>query len=174
MKIVVFSDIHGSKSGADKISSIVSQEKPNKVVVCGDYFGGWSDSREYVYRALSNLDCVLYLVKGNNDYPSDKYYLPCEMEDYAVMHHFGRVLFFTHGDCYNKWSIPPVLRENDAIVYGHTHCASVTKHKGLFCINVGSIGLPRDGCASYVVLDEQGIWQKSADGKLMYHLPWHE
>ena len=172
MKLTVFSDIHGSVSGMECVLEIINREQPDKVVICGDLFGGWISSPREIAEAVSRIDAVTYLVRGNNDRDSEISLLPYGMEDYAVMYHFGRTLFFTHGHVYNKYRIPPVLRQKDVLVYGHTHCSLLQRFNGLYIVNVGSVSRPRDGKACYLTMDETGVTLKGLNGEVLDVLPW--
>lgn len=172
MKIAVFSDIHGSVSGMNAVLHIVKSEKPQKVVFCGDLFGGWTDNTQ-IANAAQNIDSTLYFVKGNND-RFDAQLIDGGMEENVLMYHFGRTLFFTHGDRYNGWNIPPVLQNNDAIIFGHTHVSSLTERNGLFVLNVGSVARSRDGIPCYLVLDENGATLRKLNGETVYSLPWRK
>ncbi len=171
MKIAVFSDIHGSVSGMGAVLQIVEREKPQKVVFCGDLFGGWTDSSQ-IAKAAQNIDSTLYFVKGNND-RFDAQLIQGGIEEYVLMYHFGRTLFFTHGDRYNGWNIPPILQSNDAIIFGHTHVSSLTERNGLFILNVGSVARSRDGIPCYLLLDDNGATICKLNGETVYKLPWH-
>lgn len=172
MKILVFSDIHGSVSAMETAVEISKRERPEKTVICGDLFGGWT-SCEQIAESVGKLDGILYVLRGNNDGAYYDAYLPDGFEDNAVMYHFGRTVFFTHGHRYNGFRVPPVLRENDVLVYGHTHVNSIVKRNGLFVANVGSLARPRDGEKSYLILDEQGLTLKRPDGTVIYSLDWN-
>ena len=171
MKILVFADFHGSVNSLQAAIEISKREQPNKTVVCGDLFG-WNNPTQ-VAELIQQLDGVLHLVKGNNDWATATSYLPFEMEDSAVMYHFDRTLFFTHGDRYNIMRIPPMLREGDVLVYGHTHVGRLQLYDGLYVANVGSLARPRDGAPSYVTMDEQGITLKLHDGQTRQQLNWN-
>lgn len=173
MKIGVFSDIHGSLTGLEKVIDICKRENFNKLVICGDLFGGWVSFTKQIVELITQIDFPLYLIRGNNDRPHDEVLLSCGMEDYAVMYHFGRTLFFTHGDRYNKYSIPPLLRENDALIYGHTHISLLQRYNGLHIINVGSVVHPRDGIPCYLVLDDDGATLKQLNGETINTLRWN-
>lgn len=172
MKIAVFADIHGSMSGMENVLEIVNRERPDKVVICGDLFGGFVSMQREIAESVTRINAVTYLVRGNNDRDSDISLLPYGMEDYAVMYHFNRTLFFTHGHIYNKYRVPPVLNSNDALVYGHTHCALLQIFNGLHIVNVGSVSRPRDGMSSYVTMDETGVTLKGLNGEVLDVLPW--
>ena len=170
MKILVFADFHGSVSGLEQAAEIAKRESPDKTVVCGDLFG-WSNPKETA-ELVAKLCGVLYLVKGNNDYSTAQSFLPCEMEENAVMYHFGRTLFFTHGDRYNSMRIPPLLKEGDVLVHGHTHVGRLELYNGLYVANVGSLARPRNGLPSYLTIDEQGITLKLMNGETLQQLNW--
>ena len=171
MKILVFADIHGSLNGMNSVLRIFSAEQADKVVFCGDLFCGWSSTEKQIAEMAQSLDAVLYFVRGNNDRQTFDSLIG-GLEDNAVMYHFGRTLFFTHGHRYNGFNVPPILKQGDAVVFGHTHVGSLTKRNGLFVLNVGSIARPRDGTPCYLVLDEVGATMKSPDGAVLYTLHW--
>lgn len=170
MKILVFADFHGSVGALGLAAEISSREKPDKTVVCGDLFG-WNSPSD-VAEETEKLCGVLYLVKGNNDWLTERGVLPCEMSDNVPMYHFGRTLFFTHGDRYNAMRIPPLLKEGDVLVYGHTHMGRLWQYNGIFVCNVGSLARPRDGMPCYLVLDECGAALFTPDGKELSHMNW--
>ena len=172
MKIAVFSDIHGSVSAMETVIDICNREYPNKVVICGDLFGGWVNQPSEVARLVGKINSVVYLVKGNNDRMHDIALLPYGMEDNAVMYHFDRTLFFTHGDVYNKYRIPPVLKQGDALIYGHTHMSLLQYYNGLHVLNVGSVACPRDEMPCYMILDNVGAVLKDLNGNEISSLPW--
>lgn len=172
MKILVFADFHGSMAALQTAVEISERERPDKTVICGDLFG-WSVSPVAVAESVGKLNGVLYLVQGNNDYYSARECLSTLMESECIMYHFGRTLFFTHGDRYDGVHVPPILHENDAIVYGHTHVGRLCKYNGIFALNVGSLARPRNGIASYLVLDDSGAELKQPDGTQLAHINWN-
>lgn len=173
MKILVFADIHGNVKAANRAVEIALREQAQKTVFCGDLFGGFGGADGKVAEAVQSIDGVLYFVRGNNDYKSFDHLLRFGFEENAVMFHFGRTLFFTHGHRHNGYFPPPFLKEKDAIVFGHTHFGALTKRNGLFSLNVGSLAQPRGDFASYLVLDERGATLKQLCGTEIYFLPWN-
>lgn len=171
MKILVFADFHGSASALNTALSIIKTQHPDKTVICGDLFGGWSSSRQ-IADSLQGLDTVLYLVRGNNDHSFDVSLLPYGMEDNATMYHFGRTLFFTHGDRYNGYNIPPILTQGDVLIHGHTHVNRTYVVNGLQVLNIGSMARPRDNQPAYLQLDDDGATYFSPDGKRLLFRPW--
>ena len=167
MKIIAFADFHGNTRALRQAVQIASSENPSKVVICGDLFGGWSDDANEIDEILRLFDATLYLVRGNNDRGYDTALLSQPMEDYAVFYAFGRTMFFTHGDRYNAYNPPPILRQGDVLVHGHTHVGFLRNVNGLTVANVGSMSLPRDGVKSYLVLDENGACLKDTSGNVL-------
>lgn len=172
MKILVFADVHGSVSAMETVVDICKRESPNKAVICGDLFGGWVQQPQQITRLVGKIDSTLYLIRGNNDRPHDIALLPYGMDDNAVMYHFDRTLFFTHGDVYNKYRIPPILKKGDALIYGHTHTSLLQHYNGLHVLNVGSVARPRDDLPCYMVLDNVGATLKGLNGSDIFSLPW--
>ena len=170
MKILIFADFHGNVDSLKIAIEISQREAPDKTVVCGDLFG-WSHPQE-VAELVQQLHGVLYLIKGNNDFSTAVSYLPYEMEDSAIMYHFNRKLFFTHGDRYNALRVPPILEVGDALIHGHTHVGHLQKYNGLYVLNVGSLARPRDGVASYLTLDDHGATLKQINGEVLQQLNW--
>lgn len=170
MKIAVFSDVHNSDAAMDAVVQAAAAERADKIVFCGDLFGGFGDCQT-VARKAQSLDGVLYFVRGNNDYYGERF-IDGGLEENVVMYHFGRILFFTHGDRYDKYRLPAFLRENDVLIYGHTHRALLQRHDGIFIANVGSVARPRDGVASYLTISENGIVLKRLDGTTVLSLPF--
>ncbi len=165
MKIIAFSDFHGNLAAFVSAASIVAKEKPDKTVLCGDLLGGINDQPEQIKQILQEMDTTLYLIRGNNDRPVHEQLLGVGLEDNFVTYAFGRTLFFTHGDRYNAYRMPPVLlRQGDVLIHGHTHIGFIRNVGGVLVANVGSMGQPRDGVKSYLVLDERGVCLKDETG----------
>jgi predicted phosphodiesterase len=84
----------------------------------------------------------------------------------------GRSLFLTHGHVYgpgihNSVDAWPALAAGDALVYGHTHRKVLgdgaelglgDEHAGVTVFNPGSVGIPKDGSASFGVY-EAGVFE---------------
>lgn len=173
MKIIAFSDFHGNLAAFVSAASIVAREKPDKTVLCGDLLGGSNDEPEQVRQILQSMDTQLYLIRGNNDRPVHEQLLGMGLEENLVTYAFGRTLFFTHGDRYNAYRMPPVLlRRGDVLVHGHTHMGFLRNFGGVLVANVGSMGQPRDGVKSYLVLDENGAYLKDETGATLQSLAY--
>lgn len=128
MKILVFSDNHGSLKELDHV---LKKKKFDRIFGLGDF--GVS-IYELDSRNVSG-------VKGNSPFDPD-YMLDriCEIEGFNFL--------FTHGHTHNvKWgllSLSLYAKSNnvDIVFYGHTHMASITEESGIYYINPGSISRP--------------------------------
>lgn len=172
MKICVFSDFHGDAEAVSQAVEITSKLHPDKVVVCGDIFVSREGTQRQIAELLGKIDCTLYLIRGNNDYLWQGVQLPTCLEDNAVMYHFGRTLYFTHGDRFNALRLPPLVKDGDVLVHGHTHIGRIRVCDGVVVANVGSMALPRDGVADYMLIDEKGIALFDLSGNALQSLAW--
>lgn len=141
MKVVVFSDAHGSKIIVERIVSF----NPD-----ADYFISLGDS-ELPLDYLLDLDIVA--IKGNALRDAGLAYE-------STLKIEGKTLFLTHGHKYGVHkSVMKLLKhaliiECDVALYGHTHIARADKVNDLLFINPGSIKSPRSKMKpSYVILN---------------------
>ncbi len=151
MRIVVFSDSHGNY---DVIEKIMERHKDD-----GDVFIHLGDGEkeleliQYVYN-----DKKIYFVSGNCDWGSDR-------PDYDIIKLGDKTAFITHGARFgvknDLGTVKVYARKNsaDILLFGHTHIAFTDYEDGLFIMNPGSCGRPREGLPSYGIIDitENGI-----------------
>lgn len=156
MKIIVLSDTHGAVDHLFQVTKLHQD---------ADLFINLGDGEKDLYCLLSNypeLEPKIYSLKGNCDYGI----LSQTMRDLELNLPYDHKIFAAHGDYYNvKYSTSRMIHEArerhaDILLYGHTHVSECRYDDGLYIINPGSLGLPRDyGKYSYALLDisEQGI-----------------
>lgn len=144
MKIIVVADTHSSISYI--IDAINNTEGVSKVIHLGDCV---SDARVI----QENVDVPVIMVRGNNDYfdkdvPLDK-----------IIYVEGHKILLTHGHKYNVYFGPQRLYFRamelgcDMVLYGHTHIFEDICVGDVRIINPGSVSLPRDRVASYVLME---------------------
>ncbi len=136
MKILIVSDSHGNQH---ILEDIITRHSVDDVVHCGDSEipTDWFNMR---------------MVRGNswNDAP-----LPLEL----LIEVEGKKIFVTHGHLFGVYSSLQRLfykaksLEVDYCFYGHTHIARYDEIEDIVFINPGSIVRPRDGRASYMILE---------------------
>lgn len=178
MKLVIASDIHGAADACARLMSAIEAEGPDRVVLLGDllYHGPRNDlpadyAPKRVIEMLNSIAERVIAVRGNCEAEVDQMVLgfPC-MADHNVLldEASGTTLFLTHGHVYgpgyhnsvDRW---PALPARSAIVYGHTHIKVSEKNDehGAWVFNPGSVGIPKDGSASY------GVYE---NGRFEHHL----
>ena len=173
MKVLVFSDIHGSAYYANKIKEIVNKESPDKIILLGDiyYHGPRNDlSQEYapmkVAEILNGLKDKLLVVKGNCDAEVDEMISEFKFEDHLLLNINAKNIYFTHGHKYNIEVIP--YEDFEILIYGHIHQGFIEEKEGYIFANPGSISLPKGGTEhSYLVLNQDSIILKDVEGNVL-------
>jgi len=105
--------------------------------------------------ARAGLALPWYIVRGNVD-TNSAYPGSGELESVET----ARKLFLTHGNVYRVGEgcrdLAAAARSNgaEAALYGHTHVPSCTTLNGIFLLNPGSIGRPRNSAGNtFAVLE---------------------
>lgn len=156
MKLIVFSDSHGSALYMRKVMALHTDAAA--FVHLGD------GAREFADTAAMYPDKTIISVAGNCDtyYPGKKNPPPDAIAEFD-----GFVFYFTHGHRYSvkdgldmlEWRAREVGA--DAAFYGHTHIARCTYlspreeigEKPLYIVCPGSISLPRQSGPTYAIAE---------------------
>ena len=174
MKLLIASDIHGAADACERLMEAVRDHEPDRLVLLGDllYHGPRNDlptdyAPKRVIALLNQYANIIVAVRGNCEAEVDQMVLdfPCmatynELFDPST----GHTLFLTHGHVYgpglhNSVNNLPTLAPGDTLVYGHTHIKvnqMSDERRGVRYFNPGSVGIPKDGSASY------GVYQNGA------------
>lgn len=166
MKLLVFSDIHGSLPAAKRLLSLVIDRDPAAVILLGDilYHGprnplpeGYAPAETAA--ALTPLAGKIIAVRGNCDSEVDAMVLPFPLaSDFAWVMDGGRRIFATHGHTHGPENLPP-LEEGDALLFGHTHVPMArTTPAGIHLCNPGSIAMPKEDHPACYGLFEDGVF----------------
>ena len=162
MSYLIVADLHGSRRGVELLEQAVAREKPDVILLLGDVLRGAGDEDSgYVCLKLTTLPIGFLPVKGNCDYTSDRYSLNMDLPISRVITAYGYEIHMQH------YPYASSLCGKKIFLYGHTHRKTLYKNGdgGILCCP-GSIALPRDGSASYAILDPSGIRLISAlDGQ---------
>ena len=154
MRYLIFSDIHGSVSGVNRLIDIVKKEKPDCVILLGDILhGGYDEDDYYVCQQLKLLPCGVLAVRGNCDYSSDERLLGFSLP-------LTRNIPFKNGlHTIYLMHRPPMISIpiGDVVMHGHTHRKMLTKEEGVIYFNPGSISLPRDDGPGYGILENDKL-----------------
>lgn len=173
MKVLVFSDVHGSAYFCNKVINLYNQLDCHQAVLLGDvYYHGPRNPLPQGYDPMSVADLLnsfdghLVVVKGNCDAEVDQMISRFTFKASYTQKIGKRKVFFTHGHKYHEKNLPKSLKQGDVLFHGHTHVAGVKVAKsGVLVANPGSVSLPKDGCNSFAVIDENGIAFYDVNGK---------
>lgn len=144
MKVIIVSDTHRRNENYFKVLEL---HQPDLIIHCGDIEGS-----EYVLEKAAA--CPVKMVTGNNDFFST---LPNELdltvEKYRIWVTHGNTYYVSMGTEYLVQEAE--ARGFDVVCYGHTHKPSVTRERGIYLVNPGSLSYPRqDGRKpSYCIME---------------------
>ncbi len=137
MKILIVSDSHGWD---DNLKKVIELQAPFDMLI---HLGDSQGSEDFFAEWVSNDDCEIHVVRGNNDYFCET---PNEEEFYIGKYK----VFITHGHRYSVNAGTEKLKQEardrgaDIVMFGHTHRPYLeTCSDGLVVLNPGSISLPR-------------------------------
>ena len=171
MKLMVASDIHGSAYFGEKMLECYKNEKADKLVLLGDilYHGPRNDlPKEYapkkVIEMLNDIKDEILCVRGNCDTEVDQMVLKFPiLADYAFLYWNNKMIFVTHGHNHNNAN-PPMLKEGDILLHGHTHIPVCEKVNNYTYVNPGSISIPKENSQhGYITIEDDGIHFKNLD-----------
>lgn len=165
IKILVFSDIHGSYFYAKEIEKVIQREYPDKIILLGDlYYHGPRNSLSEEYDPIKVADILnkyvdrIIAVKGNCDAEVDEMISKFKLEEQLIIEIANKRAFISHGHKYNKDSLP---EDNFQIMFcGHTHVSEIIEIDGKLFVNPGSLSLPKDSHNSYCLIDDNKIMIK--------------
>ena len=167
------SDLHGSAFYTEKVIRRFEEEKPQKLILLGDYLyhGARNDLPEgygpkAVAPLLNSIKEKIAAVRGNCDSEIDQVVLEFPiLADYILMYVDGHDWFITHGDHHNEQAMPP-HSEGTVLIHGHTHVKAAEKIGDFYYVNPGSASLPKDDDFHSYMTYEDGVFtiRDLADG----------
>ena len=173
-KWLIASDIHGSAHYCRLLLERFEAEKADRILLLGDilYHGPRNDLPEgycpkEVIKMLNPLKDIITCVCGNCDAEVDQMMLDFNITDRTrIIDMFGLRVLATHGHHINIDALPND-RDIDVLIYGHTHIPLKKKAEGIWCLNPGSVSIPKEGSPhGYIIADRSGFYRKSLDGEL--------
>ncbi|MBQ4313030.1 MAG: metallophosphoesterase [Clostridia bacterium] len=144
MRIMVVSDTHGKWSALYR--AIMSQPQAEVIIHLGD---GEDDLEKLRFEFPGKM---MVNVAGNCDWGSSRSY-------FDTMKIEGKKIFFTHGHLHDvKWGLDKLIASAskegaDICLFGHTHIPYTQYRDGMYIMNPGSLGHPRDYAPSYGIID---------------------
>lgn len=165
MKYMFASDIHGSAYYCRKTLDAFDASGAERLILLGDllYHGPRNDlPKDYapkeVIAMLNGLRDRIYAVRGNCDTEVDQMVLEFPiLADYCILYTGDRMIFATHGHQHNT-AHPPMLKEGDILLHGHTHVPVLEEFDGKYYINPGSVSIPKENSAHSYMMLEDGVF----------------
>ena len=173
MRWMIASDIHGSAKWCRAMLDAFDREGADRLLLLGDllYHGPRNDlPEEYapkeVIAMLNPRKQEILCVRGNCDTEVDQMVLEFPiMAEYCILYESGSMIFVTHGHTFNMKN-PPMLKEGDILLHGHTHIPAAEMFDGKLYLNPGSVSIPKaDSVHSYMMLEDGVFEWKDLDGK---------
>ena len=167
MRILFFSDVHGSPESLRLLLCQAKELKPDLFVLLGDvlYHGPRNPLRaDYspgeVVSLLNPLRDRLLAVRGNCDAEVDQLLLEFPiMSDSSQLFADGCKFFLTHGHLWSPEKLPP-LADGSVFAFGHIHLPVLEcLPSGITAFNPGSISLPKGGNPASFGFFSDGILQ---------------
>ena len=158
MKIMIISDIHGGYDNLLKVLDIFNKEKYTKLFVLGDLYSFYNTiENDYILNELNAIPNKL-IVRGNCDFDMNT-------PDIITTTIDNKRIVLTHGHLYSNNNL--INMDADYIFIGHTHIPSIININNKYIINPGSITKSREGENSFASLDNEYIYIKSLDNKVL-------
>lgn len=163
MKYMIASDIHGSSYFCKLLLDRFHQSGADRLILLGDllYHGPRNDlPKDYapkqVIAMLSEIKDRLLCVRGNCDTEVDQMVLPFPMlADYAMLLLDDTVVYATHGHHAGEDN-PPMLKNGEVLLCGHTHVAKCQKHDSFLYLNPGSVSIPKENTGhGYIIYENK-------------------
>lgn len=178
MKLLVFSDIHGSLPVVERMIALARSHNPSGIAVLGDvlYHGprnvlpeGYAPGK--AASALAPLAGLVMAVKGNCDSEVDEMVLPFPLAASGIWIFDEEVrILAVHGHRFGPHNLPP-LTPGDVLLSGHTHVPSATTSPGgIHLCNPGSLALPKEDSPPCYGLFENGVFTVIRDDTGETHL----
>ena len=178
MKLLIASDLHGSKFYVEELFRKVDEEKPDLIVLLGDllYHGPRNPlPKDYnpqeVAQLLNNNKEKIVAVRGNCCSEVDQMVLEFPiLSEYSHVVVDGYTFFLTHGHKYNPEQLPP-LKPDTIFTFGHIHIPILKREKDYIILNPGSISLPKENYPHSYAIYEHGIIKiKTFTNEVLYEL----
>lgn len=168
MKYMIASDLHGSAFYCKQLMEAMEREQPNRLVLLGDllYHGPRNDlpkgyEPKEVIAMLNAKKDQLFCIRGNCDTEVDQMVLDFPiLAESALLLLDGQEILAVHG----HHPLPPVTKK--MICWrGHSHVPFCGEQDGVFCMNPGSVSIPKENSPhSYMIWEEgKAVW-KTLDG----------
>lgn len=172
MKILIASDIHGSKTSTKLLLEAFESANADVLLILGDilYHGPRNDLPEgyapkEVASLLNGYKDKIISVRGNCEAEVDQMMLefPALVEACHIIDGENRI-FACHG---HKKELMSCTARGTFVLSGHTHVPLCEEREGRVYINPGSVSIPKEGSSKSYILYEDGVftWYSLTSGE---------
>ncbi len=152
-RLLIAADLHGCFASWTHLVTLLGDG--DGIAIAGDLFDtkyGYVEGIDYqpeiIREEYSGLDVPKYLVSGNCDH--EKFFPGL---DSVLDFEFLNIRFrMSHGHRKTPWPDYPAI-----MIEGHSHVKKLERHGEAILVNPGSPSNPRDGIASYAVVENETI-----------------
>lgn len=164
MKILVCSDIHGSRRAGEYIVNLDKENNFDKIIVLGDFLYNGPRNKVPVDYDPNSLISIynsmkekIVAVRGNCDADVDLMVLDFNIPKLRILKLDQYNLFLTHGDDTSIFSESP--KDKEVYLKGHTHLPLMYKNEdGGIVLNPGSMTFPKGSLKkSFIIMDDEDI-----------------
>lgn len=163
MRILICSDIHGSKRACLYIKSLMEENNFDYLFLLGDNL--YNGPRNYVecdydpkscYEILNLFSDKIVACKGNCESDVDLMVLNFKMPKFNALKFNNKIFYLLHGDD-DTYDIK-TLNKDEILIKGHTHVPLMIElNKGVY-LNPGSMTFPKGSLdKSYMILDDLDV-----------------
>lgn len=153
MKILLLSDIHGSRGACQQALQVYHDQQAERLILLGDLLNHGPRNPlplDYdppaVAESLNRHSAEILAVRGNCDNEADQTLLDFNIKaDYNVLQLPDRRIFLSHGHIYDPQHLPPTFGPGDVFLFGHIHLPLAEKQEDYYLGNPGSCALPHQG-----------------------------
>lgn len=168
MRLLVASDLHGSRDSLEFILKKTGELCPDRVVLLGDILYHGPRNRlpeDYGPKGMPDMFRTLMdrvpvtAVRGNCDAEVDLFVLPFPLPDSAWIVDGDLQIFASHGHRIPENPPMPGFEPGTVFLRGHTHVPRAQFLDGFHFWNPGSITLPKQGYPRSWALIEDGVFR---------------
>ena len=169
MKLLFFSDVHGSPDSLALLEKQIELFQPERLILLGDALyhgprnalpGDYSTSAVAAW--LNRYKSRITAVRGNCDSEVDQMMLEFPiLSDSAIICWENLIIYACHGH-----HEIPLLQEGNVVLSGHTHIPADYEKDGVRYLNPGSASIPKENSwHGYMVLESGVFTWKNFEGE---------
>lgn len=166
MKLLICSDLHGSRNAAKIVTYLMEKYGFDKLILLGDLL--YNGPRNYVekdydpsfvYKELNKFSDKIIACKGNCESDVDLMVLNFKMPIFNSFKNDDYLFYLNHGHI-NEIKLESNIDKNEILMSGHTHIPLFKHSKnGGIILNPGSMTFPKGSIdKSFMIMDDDDLY----------------